>query len=84
MFHQAKRLSDRIGSYRIPPELTSSINPLLILLLIPLFDLVIYPLLERCKLLTSSTSRMTTGMLFAVVSFIIYGLLNMQVKYIYV
>lgn len=79
-FVQAKRLHDYVGNYRIPPELTSSVNPLLILILIPLFDLVIYPLFERFKLMTSSTSRMTVGMLFAVMAFIIYGCLNMHVR----
>jgi len=81
MIFQAKRLNDRVGaSYRIPPELTSAINPLLILILIPLFDLLMYPLLARCGLLTRTSSRMTVGMLFAVVSFFIYGLLNMQLE----
>jgi len=81
MIFQAKRLNDRIGdNYRVPPELTSAINPLLILLLIPLFDLLVYPLLARANLLTRTTSRMTVGMLFAVVSFFIYGVLNMQLE----
>ncbi|KAF2359846.1 Proton-dependent oligopeptide transporter family [Trinorchestia longiramus] len=80
MVFQAKRLSNHIGSYRIPAELTSSINPLLILILIPLFDLVVYPLLSKLQVLTSVASRMTTGMVFAVVSFVIYGLINMQVE----
>ncbi|XP_018017850.1 solute carrier family 15 member 1-like isoform X1 [Hyalella azteca] len=80
MIFQAKRLSNRIGSYQIPAELTSSINPLLILVLIPLFDLVVYPLLNKINVLTSVASRMTTGMLFAVVSFLIYGIINMQVE----
>ena len=79
---QAKRLKDTIGSYRIPPELTSSINPLFILMLIPFFDLVVYPFLKKHKILTKTTSRMFVGMLFAVSSFVTYGVVNMQVGFI--
>lgn len=81
MIFQAKRLDGRVGeSYRIPPEMSSTINPLLILTLIPLFDQVIYPLLGRLGVLTSTTSRMIAGMAFAVSSFIVYALVNMSVE----
>lgn len=80
MIFQAKRLNGLVGTYRIPPEMTSSVNPLLIITLIPLFDLVIYPLLDRLGVLTKTTSRMITGMIFAVTSFIVYALVNMSVE----
>lgn len=81
MIFQAKRLDGRVGeSYRIPPEMSSTINPLLILTLIPLFDQVIYPLLGRLGVLTSTTSRMIAGMAFAVSSFVVYAIVNMSVE----
>lgn len=80
MIFQAKRLNGLVGSYRIPPEMTSSVNPLLVLILIPLFDLVVYPLLNRCRVLTKISSRMITGMVFVVTSFILYALVNMSVE----
>lgn len=80
MIFQAKRLDGLVGSYRIPPEMSSTINPLLILTLIPLFDLLIYPGLDRLGYLTTTTSRMIAGMFFAVSSFIVYAIVNMQVE----
>ncbi|KAK4321645.1 hypothetical protein Pmani_007570 [Petrolisthes manimaculis] len=80
MIFQAKRLDGLVGSYRIPPEMSSTVNPLLILTLIPLFNLVIYPILDRLDILTKTTSRMILGMAFAVSSFIVYALVNMNVE----
>ncbi|XP_064101595.1 peptide transporter family 1-like [Macrobrachium nipponense] len=80
MIFQAKRLDGLVGTYRIPPEMSSSINPLLILTLIPLFDLVIYPCFDRAAFLTTVTSRMIAGMCFAVSSFIVYAIVNVQVE----
>ena len=73
MIFQAKRLYDYIGDYRVPPELTSSINPLLILILIPLFDLVIYPLCAKYNFFQKTTTRMIVGMIFSTCSFLIYA-----------
>lgn len=80
MIFQAKRLDGLIGTYRIPPEMSSTVNPLLIITLIPLFDLVIYPLLTRYGLLTKTTSRMIVGMVFAVTAFVVYALVNISVE----
>uniref|UniRef100_A0A0N7ZCA9 Uncharacterized protein n=1 Tax=Scylla olivacea TaxID=85551 RepID=A0A0N7ZCA9_SCYOL len=80
MIFQAKRLDGLIGTYRIPPEMSSTVNPLLIITLIPLFDLVIYPFLTRFGLLTKTTSRMIVGMVFAVTAFVVYALVNISVE----
>lgn len=80
MIFQAKRLYDRIGTYRMPPEVTSSINPLLILILIPLFEFVIYPFLNRKNILKATWSRMVLGMALGCISFIIYGAVNISVE----
>ncbi|XP_042235458.1 solute carrier family 15 member 2-like [Homarus americanus] len=80
MIFQAKRLDGLLGSYRIPPEMSSAVNPLLILTLIPLFDLVIYPLCDRLGVLTKTTSRMIVGMCFSITAFIVYAMVNMSVE----
>ncbi|XP_071523725.1 peptide transporter family 1-like [Panulirus ornatus] len=80
MIFQAKRLDGLVGSYRIPPEMSSTVNPFLILTLIPLFDLVIYPLCNHFGILKKTTTRMITGMCFAMCAFVLYALLNMQVE----
>ncbi|XP_050698015.1 solute carrier family 15 member 2-like [Eriocheir sinensis] len=80
MIFQAKRLDGLVGSYRIPPEMSSTVNPLLILTLIPLFDLVVYPILDRLGVLTKTTSRMIVGMCFAVCAFVVYAFVNISVE----
>ncbi|XP_068211976.1 peptide transporter family 1-like [Palaemon carinicauda] len=80
MIFQAKRLDSRVGNDRIPPEMSSSINPLLILILIPLFNLLIYPFFDRVGFMTTVTSRMIVGMCFSVASFVAYAILNIQVE----
>lgn len=80
MIFQAKRLNDRIGSYRIPPEITSSINPLLILLLIPIFEFIIYPFLEKKGYLKNTKTKMSLGMILVCISFLFYGVVNISVE----
>ena len=80
MIFQAKRLYDRIGNYRIPPELVSTVNPFLILVLIPLFEFVIYPQLAKKQMFQTMIPRMSVGMGLGCVSFIIYGLVGLQVE----
>lgn len=47
------------------------VNPLLILAFIPLFQTVVYPLLEKCNLLKKPLQRLVCGGVLAAVSFIV-------------
>jgi len=81
MIFQAKRLDGYITeTYRIPPEMSGTLNPLFIITLIPLFDMVIYPMFDKMGILQQTPQRMVTGMAFAVVSFVIYALVNIGVE----
>ncbi|XP_069181540.1 peptide transporter family 1-like [Procambarus clarkii] len=80
MIFLAKRLDGMVGSYRIPPDMSSTANSLLVLALIPLFDFVVYPLLARVGVLTKTTSRMIAGMCFTIIAFLVYALVNMSVE----
>ncbi|XP_069181544.1 peptide transporter family 1-like [Procambarus clarkii] len=80
MIFQAKRLDGKVGSYRIPPDMSSTANPLLVLALIPVFDFVVYPLLARVGVLTTTTSRMIAGICFTIIAFLVYALVNMSVE----
>ena len=48
---QAARMNGRLGSYTLPPDQMQAINAVLILLFIPLFETIIYPLFGICGLL---------------------------------
>jgi len=58
----------------------SFINSACILILIPLFELLIYPKLAKCNILVKSLERMSIGMFLAAFSFIISGILDLMIE----
>ncbi len=60
------------------PEQTQSLNPLLVMLLIPITSRLIYPFLMRFGVATQPLRRMRLGMLIAVLSFVSVALLQEQ------
>uniref|UniRef100_A0AC35TR95 MFS domain-containing protein n=1 Tax=Rhabditophanes sp. KR3021 TaxID=114890 RepID=A0AC35TR95_9BILA len=76
---QAMRMDGRVGSITILPDQISLFNPIMILILVPTFELVFYPLARKiCKV--TSLRRMGCGLLFASLSFCIAGLLQLNVN----
>ena len=55
-------------------------NPVLILVMIPLFDQVIYPCLERVGLSLKPLRRMLLGMLLGALAFLTSGLLQLVIE----
>ena len=68
--------TDFLGTMK--PDQMQAFNPLFIIILIPLFETVIYPLLRRPKPL----KRMCAGMFLATVAFIFAGFLQMKIQVI--
>ncbi|XP_078323604.1 solute carrier family 15 member 1-like isoform X2 [Crassostrea virginica] len=78
---QAEKLNGDMGVFgTIKPDQMSAINPLLILLLIPIFEKFIYPCLEKCKCLHRPLQRMSAGMILTMISFIMAGFLQMKIE----
>lgn len=44
---KANNMNGRIGSFVVKPDQMQVVNPVLIMILLPLFDYVIYPLLAK-------------------------------------
>uniref|UniRef100_A0A3Q3VW94 Uncharacterized protein n=1 Tax=Mola mola TaxID=94237 RepID=A0A3Q3VW94_MOLML len=57
-----------------------TVNPILILILVPIMDSLIYPLIKKCKLNFTSLKRMTVGMLLAALAFVAAGLLQIEIE----
>lgn len=55
---------------QIVPDQMQVINPLMVLVLIPLFDKLLYPLCEKAHLLTNPLHRMVMGGMTAGLAFI--------------
>eukprot|EP00117_Sycon_ciliatum_P045893 scpid51422/ scgid2193/ Solute carrier family 15 member 1; Intestinal H(+)/peptide cotransporter; Oligopeptide transporter, small intestine isoform; Peptide transporter 1 len=77
---QAKRMNGRIGGIVIEPDLMQSANSAMILLFIPLFDFIIYPVLRRCHLPMRPLQRMSSGMLLAALSFVIAAFVQIRLE----
>ena len=63
----------------IKPDQMQALNALFIILLIPLFEGVVYPLFKRPRPL----KRMCTGMFLASVAFVIAGFVQMKMQVCY-
>ncbi|XP_070570104.1 solute carrier family 15 member 2-like isoform X1 [Ptychodera flava] len=77
---QATQMNGNLGSFAIKPDQMQVLNPLLILLLIPIFDSIIYPCLRYCKIRCTHLQRMSWGMLFASVAFVCSALVQLAVN----
>ncbi len=65
---------------KVQPETMGVINPVLILLLLPVFEKGIYPALERRGVSTRAPFRMMAGMVVASAAFVVAGLLDLRVN----
>jgi len=80
---QAVNMNGRIGSYIIKPDQMQVVNPVLILICLPIMEAVVYPCLSRLHLLRRPLQRMTTGGILAAVSFIVSALVEYQLEKTY-
>ncbi|XP_007494084.1 solute carrier family 15 member 2-like isoform X1 [Monodelphis domestica] len=76
---QANRLNGNIGYFVIKPNQFQLLNPFLILILIPTFDLCIYPLIKMCKINLTPISTMVIGMLLTALAFVAAAILQFNV-----
>uniref|UniRef100_A0A6Q2YM93 Solute carrier family 15 member 1 n=1 Tax=Esox lucius TaxID=8010 RepID=A0A6Q2YM93_ESOLU len=56
-----------------------TVNPILILIMVPVMDSVIYPLIKKCHLNFTPLKRMTVGMFVAAMAFVAAALLQLQI-----
>ena len=64
----------------LKPTQSLVINSVLILILIPIFELFIYPKLAKCDILVKPLERMSVGMFLAAFSFMISGILDLMLE----
>ena len=55
-------------------------NAAMILVMIPIFNSAIYPLLARCHLLTTTLQRVGMGFFFAALAFGVSGLVDLELE----
>lgn len=79
---QATRMNGDIGFTEIKPDQMQVINPLLILVFIPIFDCAIYPFLAKLGL-RRPLQKLAAGGILAGVAFFISGFVELQLEKTY-
>ncbi|KAM8858259.1 solute carrier family 15 member 2 [Synchiropus picturatus] len=78
---QAKGMNMAFGnSFTIKPDQMQMLNALLILIFVPIFDLIIYPLVGRCRINVTPLRKMAAGMVFAALAFGAATLVEVNVR----
>ena len=77
---QAKDMDGTLGAVTILPDQMQFINPLFILILVPIFDRLIYPCLAKWNILVKPLQRMTVGLYLAAVAFGVSGILELFIQ----
>ncbi|KAM3720417.1 Peptide transporter [Dirofilaria immitis] len=76
---QARRMNGRIGPFMILPDQMNTLNPLIVLITVPIFEAWIYPIVQRiCKI--TPLRKMATGGCFAAIAFVMAGILQLEVN----
>jgi proton-dependent oligopeptide transporter, POT family len=76
---QAEQMDRVIWGYNLKASQIQSLNPLIVMLLIPFVDRLLYPGVERLGFKATPLRRMTAGMLIAGSSFVAVALIQHQI-----
>lgn len=70
----------KLGSFTVPAASLALFNSLVIILLIPILDSAVYPLLRYCGVKITPLKKIGVGMLIAVASMGVAGVVEMERK----
>jgi POT family proton-dependent oligopeptide transporter len=73
---QAEKMDRNIWGMHLEAAQIQAINPILVMILIPFFSFVVYPLVEKFGFKVTPLRKMSAGMLTAAFSFIIVALIQ--------
>ncbi|XP_030344241.1 solute carrier family 15 member 2 isoform X4 [Strigops habroptila] len=77
---QATKMNADFGIYVLQPDQMQFLNPLLILVFIPIFDLGLYPLINMCKFNFTPIRKMATGMILAGMAFGLAAIVEVKIN----
>ncbi|NWY41472.1 S15A1 protein, partial [Sylvia atricapilla] len=79
---QATAMDGHFG-FQIQPDQMQIVNPILIVIMVPVVDSLIYPLIKKCKLNFTPLKKMTVGMFLGSLAFVAAALVQVQIDKTY-
>lgn len=79
-FLQSERLSVNVGDVKMPAAMLNIFNTIIILVLIPIMDRIVYPLLAKHNRAPSHLQRIGVGFILATMSVVVAGILEIYRK----
>ncbi|XP_021271961.1 solute carrier family 15 member 1 [Numida meleagris] len=76
---QATTMDGDFGALQIQPDQMQTVNPILIVIMVPVVDAVIYPLIQKCKINFTPLRKITVGMFLAGLAFVAAALVQVQI-----
>ncbi|KAL7826189.1 hypothetical protein SRHO_G00339270 [Serrasalmus rhombeus] len=76
---QATTMNGDFGGFVVQPDQMQTVNPILILVMVPIVDSAVYPLIKKCGLNFTPLKRMTVGMFMAGLAFVAAALVQIQI-----
>ncbi|XP_077280577.1 solute carrier family 15 member 2 isoform X2 [Temnothorax americanus] len=80
---QATRMDGQIGSFMLLPDQLQAVNPLLIIIFIPIFETCIYPVFAKIHIIDTPLKKLVAGGFLASVAFIVAGIVEIQIENTY-
>lgn len=77
---QATRMDGQIGGFTILPDQLQAVNPLLIVIFIPIFETCIYPACAKIHFIDTPLKKLVVGGFLASVAFIAAGIVELQIE----
>ncbi|KAJ6665476.1 hypothetical protein lerEdw1_003317 [Lerista edwardsae] len=77
---QATKMNADFGGLVLQPDQMQFLNPLLILVFIPLFDFGLYPLMNLCKFNFTPIKKMAAGMILGALAFAAAALVELKIE----
>ncbi|XP_052046446.1 solute carrier family 15 member 1 [Apodemus sylvaticus] len=76
---QATTMTGRIGAIEIQPDQMQTVNAILIVIMVPIVDAVVYPLIAKCGFNFTSLKKMTVGMFLASMAFVVAAIVQVEI-----
>ena len=72
-----------LGWFTLLPDQMQTLNAVLVLIFIPLFEYIIYPLLAKLRLVRTSLQKLIWGGFLAALAFVVSGALELRIQVIF-